>query len=315
MSFTRSIIFNDITATISFPTTLNSNNQLDWTIALTSGTNKVCTIGTVNIDVATPEPNIAEPIAPPNSATIPSTYLEDEKMKHVTAIKAMLIDCDVTKGTENKAAIAIKLLDYVSGEALEFTNSHERFKNAVISKCYEFKQVNADMTDVVKKADETLTVLGASTTIPADFKASDMSIAAVPATVPAAAPKPAEKEDAPTMDLALFTVIAKKYNNKNVMANLKQYLRYFENAVRCNAHFTKGSTKAEKMTNYLNNLSDDGQRITLMKEIFKKHNLVFNDVAMDLYSDWVNTCKPTGKTNRYTKMKEFATIHKSLFTA
>jgi hypothetical protein len=303
MSVTRSINFNDTTVIITLSNTTNVDNNIDWSIKLICGENKISTSGFLTT------------LVPTGSSGVTKTAIPVEPVKsdtdHVTVIKAILNECDETIGKENKAKVAIRLLTYITNEGLDFTNSQQRFKNAVIRKCYEFKQVNADMPDVVQKANQTLTVLGASTTIPADFKVSDMSIAAVPATVP----KPAEKEDAPTMDLALFTVIAKKYNNKNVMANLKQYLGYFENAVRCNAHFTKGSTKAEKMTNYLNNLSDDGQRIALMKKIFEKHNLVFNDVAMDLYSDWVNTYNPTGKTNRYIKMNEFATIHKSLFTA
>jgi hypothetical protein len=36
---------------------------------------------------------------------------------------------------------------------------------------------------------------------------------------------------------------------------------------------------------------------------------------MTLYNEWKNTYKPTGKTNRYIKMDEFATTHKALFTA
>jgi hypothetical protein len=290
----------------------------------------------VNIDEAAPEPDTTpEPIVPPKPAATPSTYPENEKIKHVTAIKTMLADCDAAKGKENKAVIAIKLLDYVSGEALDFTKSFERFKNTVISKCYEFKQVNADMPKVVKKADETLIKLGASTTIPANFKPHScdicggdhhtpdvlVSIRTTATTKPVepvntvVQPVAAPKEDTSALDLALFTALAKKYNFKNAIENPKLYLSYFENAVRWNVHFVNGSTKAEKMANYFIYCTDYGRHIILMKTIFTKHNLIFSDAAMTLYYEWVKTYKPTGKTNRYIKMNEFATTHKALFTA
>jgi hypothetical protein len=69
------------------------------------------------------------------------------------------------------------------------------------------------------------------------------------------------------------------------------------------------------MTSYFTYCTDDGQRITLMKKIFENHNLIFSDAAMTLYNEWQKTYKPTGKTNRYIKMNEFATTHKALFTA
>jgi hypothetical protein len=291
----------------------------------------------------TPEPvKTAEPVAAPKPAEpakTPATYPEDEKVKHVTAIKAMLATQEELKGKENKAANAIKILDYVSGEALDFTKSHERFKNTVINKCYEFKQDNADMPEVAKKADETLVKLGASTTIPADWKKPEMCRVcggnhATPvlskelnevitawekSQSPVVAPKPVEpvkpKEDTSALDLALFTALAKKYNFKPGMENPKQYLSYFENAVRWNSWVVKGSTKAEKMTSYFTHCSDDGHRVKLMKKIFEKHSMIFSDAAMTFYNEWQKTYKPTGKTNRYIKMNEFATTHKALFTA
>jgi hypothetical protein len=292
MSMTRSINFNNTNAIIEMTNTPDKYNNIDWSIKLICGENTVSTSGLLTIlaptssSKATMTANPVEPVKPDNNS---SSYSGTD---HVSTIKAMLNECDKANGNENKAKVAIRLLTYITNEGLDFTNSHQRFKDTVIRKCYEFKQVNADMPDVVQKANQTLTVLGAS----------DKTVTT-------------KKEDTPTIDLALFIAIAKKYNNKNVMANPKQYLDYFESAVRYNAHFARGSTKAEKMANYLINQSDDGQRIALMKMIFEKHNLIFNDVAMHLYSDWVNKYKPTGKTNRYIKMNEFALAHKSLFTA
>ena len=292
---------------------------------------------------------IAEPIAAtPKPVATPTAYPEADKIKHVAAIKDMLAECEQTKGKENKAAIAMKLLTYVSGEALDFTKSYTRFKDTVINKCYEFKQAEPDMAELVAKSDEVLTKLGASTTIPDGWKkpekcdvcggnhatpTSALKIAnevinawvdsqpPIVAPKPAAAPKPVEpkKEDTTTssaaLDLALFTALAKKYNFESAIENPKLYLYYFENAVRWNSWTVKGSTKAEKMTSYFTHCTDDGQRVKLMKTIFEKHSMIFSDAAMTLYNEWQKTYKPTGKTNRYIKMNEFTVAHKSLFTA
>jgi hypothetical protein len=320
-------------------------------------------IETIDVSKAVTAPKKVEPVAAPKPvepvATLkpvnmpkllePTTYPEADRAKHVNTIKTMLAECDKTKGKENKAVIAIKILDYVSGEALDLTKAYNKFKNTVINKCYEFKQDNTDMSEVVKKADETLIKLGASTTIPADFKPHNCDVCGDHHTPdvlthvraklqtfaekktnevvnwavsqpPIVAPKPVaatvepKKEDTSALDLALFTALAKKYNFEPAIKTPKTYLTHFESYVRWNHHSVKGSTKAEKMTNYFINCSDDGKRVDLMKTIFEKHSMIFCDAAMTLYYEWAKSYTPTGKTNRYSKMNEFATIHKALFS-
>ena len=117
------------------------------------------------------------------------------------------------------------------------------------------------------------------------------------------------------LDLALFTALAKKYNFEPAIKSPKTYLTHFESFARWRHHSVKGTTKAEKMTSYFTYCSGDVQRDELMKKIFKNHNMIFSDAAMTLYYEWQKTYKPTGKTNRYIKMNEFATTHKPLFTA
>ena len=359
MSFSSTFTSNSNITTITINIQCDINTQMEWKINSdgTNGSVKVTDLDNLPepvvpiktaepvVPIKTAEPVVpiktAEPVKTPEPATTPATYPEDEKVKHVTVIKAMLNRQDEIKGKENKAENAIKILDYVSGEALDFTKAYERFKNTVINKCYEFKQENADMPEVVKKADETLIKLGASTTIPADWKkpekcrvcgdihptpvvskiVNEVINAWADSQPPIVAPKPVTTATKPAMentyalDLALFTALAKKYNFKNAMEHPKLYLSYFDNDVRWNSNTVEGNTKAEKMTSYFTHCTDDGQRIALMKTIFEKHTLIFNDAAMTLYSDWQKTYKPTGKTNRYIKMNEFATIHKVLFTA
>jgi hypothetical protein len=353
MSFSSTFTRTNDTTTISINIMASPNTVTVWEMT-SDGFGGSVTVMPVKTDASTEnvEPvkpvKAAESVKPvkpvePVKVTEPvKAVTEADKIKHVTAIKDMLNECEEAKGKDNKEKIAIKLLDYVSGEALDFTKSHERFKDTVINKCYEFKQSEPDRAILVAKSDNVLTKLGASTTIPDGWKKTEKCRVccgnhATPALSkelnevittweksqsPVVAPKPVEpkpteakKEDTSALDLTLFTALAKKYNFKRAIVNPKAYLSYFESAVRWNSSTVKGSTKAEKMTNYFIHCTDDGQRIELMKTIFKKHNLIFSDAAMTLYNEWQKTYKPTGKTNRYIKMNEFATAHKALFTA
>lgn len=349
MSFSSTFTRTNDTTTISINIQASPNTVTTWKMNSDGlgGTVTVLPIEPDELDepVEPVKPiESVKPVEPIKPVAAPAAYPEADKIKHVNAIKDMLTECEEAKGKDNKEKIAIKLLDYVSSEALDFTKSHERFKDTVINKCYEFKQSEPDRKELIAKSDDVLTKLGASTTIPDGWKKTDMcrvcggnhatpaiskelnevittwekSQSPVVAPKPVA-PKPVEpvkpKEDTSALDLALFTALAKKYNFKQAMENPKLYLSYFESAVRWNSWMVKGSTKAEKMTNYFIHCTDDGQRVELMKTIFTKHNLIFSDAAMTLYYEWQNIYKPTGKTNRYIKMNEFATTHKALFTA
>jgi hypothetical protein len=338
MSFSSTFTRTNDTTTISINIQASPNTVTTWKMN-SDGLGGTVTVLPIEPDEPVEPVKPVEPVATPKPVAAPAAYSEADKIKHVTAIKDMLAECEEARGKDNKEKIAIKLLDYVSGEALEFTKAHERFKDTVINKCYEFKQSEPDRKELVAKSDDVLTKLGASTTIPDGWKKTDRCRVcdgnhATPALSkelnevinawensqsPVVAPKPVEpvkpKENTSALDLALFTALAKKYNFKSAMENPKLYLSYFDSAVRWNSYTVKGTTKAEKMTSYFTHCTDDGQRVELMKTIFKKHSLIFNDAAMTLYNEWQKTYKPKGKTNRYIKMNEFATIHKALFTA
>ncbi len=313
--FARSITFNDLTATISFPRKLNSDNQINWTVALTSGTNKTSTTGIVTMELPDPTPKLDMPEPTP----VPIT---DDRAKCITTIKNLLADIDATNGKDNKAPIVIKLLDYICGPALDFTKINDKFNDTVIKKCYQFKVMNADMPKLVEKANETLTKLGASTTISTDFTVDccklceikyNTSVAPVASVAPAAAAKPVEKKEAYNPDMALFIALANKYNAKAAINNPKIYFSYYENLAKWTT--IKGSTKAEKMIDYFSKWTDNAKRENLMRSLFTKNNLVFSDAVMTLYYEWVKTYVPTGKTNRYIKMCVFIDENKSLFTA
>lgn len=339
MSLTRSITFNNVTASITLPTELNNDNQLDWTITMTSGNNVVSTSGTVDIVVPESEP-IPVPTSVPAPTSVPislPTLSEENKKKHIAVIKMLLDMSETLKGKESKAVAAIKILDYVSNDALEFTKSNERFLNTLIKKCYEFKRVNSDMPDVVEKANTVLTKLGKCTcgvccslsslvettnTVvqPVAKQVSETTKSVIETAKPVAeTTKPvveAVKSVATTVadgkynpDMPLFLTIAHEHD----VSEPSRYWTYYENAVKWGN--VPGATKAEQMNNYFNQFSKLGARTELMKSLFEKNKLVFNDSVIAQYMKWIKTYNPPGKTNRYKNMCAFIDANRSLFTA
>jgi len=253
-----------------------------------------------------------------------------EKNTHIAVIKALLDMCESLNGKESKAVAAIKVLDYVSGEALEFTKTFEKFKSCVIKKCYEFKRVNSDMPAVVEKADAVLIKLGkcpctrcsslaeATNTViqPVTESVKPVTESVKPVTesvkpvTESVKPVPTTATGEPyNPDMSLFLTIA----NEHDISEPSRYWTYYENAVKWGN--ARGATKAEKMNNYFNQFSKLGARTELMKSLFEKNKLVFNDSVMSQYREWMKTYKPSGKTNRFKNMCEFINVHKSLFTA
>jgi hypothetical protein len=293
-------------------TKISNNNQLYWKVTIVSGSNKITTDGkaAINGPVTPAVTPAVTPVVTPMSSPVCTVT---DKNKHIEEIKGMLNECENTKGKENKAKIAIRILNYVINEAVDFTKSYPHFKETVINKCYEFKQLNSDMPDIVDKSNEVLVKFGASTTIPADFKGRRGSNTTTSVPTVKTDSSTVKKDNTQNADLAIFKALANKYNHKTAIANPTIYLAYFEHSVQWGS--VTGTTRADKMVNYFSKYSEDGQRASLMKTIFTKHNLIFSDAAMTLYNEWVKTYTPTDRTNRYKKMTEFATVHKSLFTA
>jgi hypothetical protein len=301
--------------------------------------------------------NTSEPIAPASEAVFSklvdgqfkevkeyvekqlnaSSFPEEEKMKHVIHLRKLIDDCTAAKGKDNKAVVASEILTYITDSALEFTNAYPKFKATVINKCYEFKSEHPEITELIKKADNVLLKLGASTTIPSDYasvakssycgdctkyhsntttKAATSSPAntVVTSVKKSSPPKKPSEEPINKEELALFISIAKLHNNTNAVANPEQWYKWYQNCLKFRT--VKGTTPAEKMECYFGVRSDTVARINLMKSLFNQHKLVFSESVMPLYNEWVKTFTYTGKgtVNRYIKMNEFIKTYKSLFT-
>lgn len=354
MSVTRSITFNNFTATINLPTSPNNDNQLIWYLSLASGENTVSISDALQIEMPvitetspalrrlqerlatlTQPPAPAPAPVPAPAPDIPASLAVEEKNKHTAVIKALLDISETLKGKESKAVAAIKILDYVSGEALAFTNTYERFKNTVIKKCYEFKRVNSDMPAVVEKADAVLLALGkcpcsrccslaeATNTIIQPVTESIKPVVAKPVTAKPVTAKPVAEPVKPipttatgepyNPDMSLFLTIANEHELDQVLAEPILFWRQYENAIKWGN--SRGVTKAEQMNTFFGRFSKVAARAELMKSLFEKNKLVFNDSVMSQYREWMKTYKPSGKTNRFKNMCEFINVHKSLFTA
>jgi hypothetical protein len=289
---------------------------------MTSGTNVVSTSGTVDIVVPESEP-VPTPAPAPVPVPVPAAadfVAVKEKNTHIAVIKALLDMCESLKGKESKAVAAIKVLDYVSGEALEFTKTFEKFKSCVIKKCYEFKRVNSDIPAVVEKADAVLIKLGkcpctrcSSLAEPTNTVVQPITESVKPVTEPAKSIATPVEGFAYNPDVSLFLTLAHEHELSSVIKEPSRYWSYYESAVRRGN--VSGATKAEKMNNYLGLFSQLGARTQLMKSLFEKNKLVFNDSVMPQYKQWMKTYKPVGKTNRYKNMWAFIDANRSLFTA
>jgi hypothetical protein len=309
------------------PTKLNSSNRLDWTIALTSGVNKVSTTGTVTIVTDVPTPTVT-PAAPDT----PAVYPEAEKAKHIAFIKEALNTIDTSDGRDVKALGAKMLYDYMLMCAMDFVKAHERYKQTTITKAYQLKKDAPTNTAMIGSINNFLTALDQPLEMPVPViiatmttynctnskcpihgkKAEEVKPVATP--VNTVVQPAAEKKGAPyNPDMALFIALAKKHDAKHAIENPTTYFSYYESGVKWGS--VKGATKAEKMNNYLSYWSDGAARESLMKSLFTKNDLIFSDTVMTLYDEWQKGYKPTGATNRYKKMCAFIDAHKTLFTA
>jgi hypothetical protein len=319
MPYTRYITFNDITANVSFPTKLSSNNHLDWTLTLTSGTNKVSTNGSVTMEVpaskATPAPAPTVTTTVVTSWPTTSTISSDDKSKHIAFIKEGLETIETTPGRDAKAIGAKMLYDYMLMCALDFVKGYELYKVTVINKAYELKKDAPDKTAMITSLNKLLTALNVPLVPP---------VTTVPSATPTKVEPPKSsntvvtpaKDD--TAEYNLFVTMAKNLECESVCKSPKNYYGYYQTVVKRGG--LRGSTVAEKMENYFTSWGGGSKKLErskLMKSIFTKNNLTYNEAVMAMYDEWLKTYKPTTDRipNRYMKMIAFIDANKSLFSS
>ena len=344
-TFNRSLTLNGYTAKMSLPTTLTKENMCEWTLELSSGKEGVnkytaTTAGWVTMKTVTSAPAPAAP-APAPPAPVPATSAEAEKTRHIEFIKGILADVDTAVGRDVRAMASKILFDYLAGSALEFVKNHPKFKDTVIAKGYELKRDAPEKVKMVESINRVLTALGMPLVQPVWCWGCNQTpcigaakpvntvvqpittTTPVPAPAPVAAPAPAPaptrtepKDDDP--DFVLFKAVAKRLKCTSVLTQPKTYYGYYLNGQRWYSN-SEHKSKAARMEAYMASWwcygDDDYQRQMLLKSIFAKNKLQWDDVVMQMYNDWVPTYKPTGRTNRYKKMCAFIDTFRSAFTA
>lgn len=343
-TFTRSITFNDQTATISFPIKLDSSNQLNWTVSLSSGTNKASTNGNVAIEPYTKPASTSLVTCWPSSIT---SYPAEDKVKHLEFIKESLNTIDTATGRDAKAACAKMLYDYLLIWGMDFIKAHERFKLTVIDKAYELKSQAPEKASMIASMDKVLTALNqplekpvtalpGSVALPASPPGLTRQVACGGSLTYCGCPgcpdltykptevkpvKPVEIKPASTSstddtaEYKLFVVVAQRMGCTYINKNPKEYFGYYQSTVK--RGYIKGNP-AQMIEKYLTQWGGGGddthQRTALMKQLFEKNNLTFTPDVMTLYDEWQKTYKPVGVSNRYKKMCAFIDVHKTLFT-
>ena len=103
---------------------------------------------------------VASETKPITTETKPITTKED--LVHCTNIKKFLIEVETSASFKNKRDSCVKLLNYISNNALEFVNKYPKFKETTIDKCWEIKTTNWDNTELCNACDNLLNTLNVS---------------------------------------------------------------------------------------------------------------------------------------------------------
>jgi hypothetical protein len=243
-----------------------------------------------------------------------SSNFNEEKDKHINFIRGVLADIDNTKFRESKCIAAKILYDYLRICAVNLINTYSQFKQTVIDKAYHLKKDGADNKDLIRALDQLLIVLGcpkednSNNKSPVIQKDNKENITPVNTSVN-------NETNLVDPEYDLFIANAKLYNNVLILANSKQFYGYYKKGINCKT--LEGITRAEKMNDFFVNycrFSRNHDRMVLMKKLFTKHNLIYNNAIMTMYDEWEKSYKPNGRSNRYIKMLDFICANKFLFT-
>lgn len=331
--FTRSITFNETTATISFPTKLDSSSQLNWTMSVSSGTNKASTTGNVTIEPYTKPASTGPVTSWPSSIT---SYPDENKAKQVAFIKEALNTVDTASGRDAKAACSKMLYDYLLTWGMDFIKAHERFKLAVITKAYQLKSQAPENASMIASMDKVLTALNqplekpaatVDTFLPVSPPGLTRQVACGGSLTYCGCPgcpdltyKPVEKpvvssteDDNDEYKLFLATANRLGYNRVNEFP--KSYFMVYQSLVKSGSITGSPAERIEYYFTQCVGSSDGHQRVTLMKQLFEKNKMTFSPDVMALYNEWQKTYKYSCGTNRYKKMMcAFIEANKNLFT-
>ena len=327
----RSITLNGVKATIIFQDTYCTEKPtIDWELVIESSDNKASIDGSIIMDVQPfdiPTPHttpiiepilepilesiiepIIEPILEPILEPIIEPILEPilDNPSELDASTQTLIDfknyvskslSEIESRTNNKekACIASIMFNYMT-KTLHLVEQYKEFKHIAIDRAYHLKLDNAEeFPELIQSIDAFLVAVGAPLT-------QEKYVDECGYTWNAFVGKPDKHKD----DNERIILLKKIFQEENFTFKIEYmnwYYTWEETAPRLN-RYQKMKLFIRENKKELIDLEDTQkeERKTLMMSIFKKNNLEFKDVYMDMYYEWQ---KNAPKENRYKKMCSF----------
>ena len=288
----RSITMNGVKATIIFHDTISDNPNdkptINWELVIETGDNKAMIDGSITTDVRffdIPVPATATAA----TAAIATAATDTKSLPEETLTQKSFNDCickyliqiESTNDKKEKADIAIVMFKKMT-DAVHFVENQKNFKKISIERAYylKFKEKLDEFPELIKSIDTYLLAIGASLNSPICNEDVD-----------------------PVMLKMLF-------QEENLTFNMEYMNWYYTCAKK-----TPRLNRSQKMKAFIDSNKnilmqlEEGEnenRKMLMLSIFKKKNLEFKDVYMDMYYKWQ---KNAPKQNRYKKMCAFIEAH------
>ena len=279
----RSITMNGVKATIIFHDTISDNPNdkptINWELVIETGQNKAMIDGSITTDVRFFDIPVPASTATASTATdtksLPEETLTQKSFND--RICKYLIQIESTNDKKEKADIAIVMFKKMT-DAVHFVENQKNFKKISIERAYylKFKEKLDEFPELIKSIDTYLLAIGASLN------------------------SPICNEDVDSVILKML------FQEENLTFNMEYMNWYYTCAKK-----TPRLNRSQKMKAFIDSNKDilmrleEGEnenRKMLMVSIFKKKNLEFKDVYMDIYYEWQ---KNAPKQNRYKKMCSF----------
>ena len=322
----RSITLNGVKATVIFhdTTTDNPNDKptINWELIIESGDNKAMIDGSITMDVRYFEALVQEVEAMPNNTPILTREITGSDFKQY--IRKCLSEIASTTSRKEKAHIATTMFNYMTNDGLPFVKEYQEFKKTAIDRAYYLKCKETEFEELMESLDAFLVAIGAPLAIPSEYVESEEDHE--------------EQEDRKYEDrkyeqdeyidecgykwhkfvgnldknkdnkerIVMLEQLFKKENLTFKIEYMNLYYDWEKTAPRLNRYQKmKAFIHANKQLLMGFEDTENEERKKLMMSIFKKKNLEFKDVYMDMYYEWQ---KNAPKENRYKKMCSFIEV-------
>ena len=333
----RSIMLNGVKATIIFHDTTSDNPNdkptINWELVIESTGNKAMIEGSITMDVKyfdTPTPHttpVIQPVIEPIKQEIPEMPEIKEKPELIEEtlesfndyISKSLSIIASTKNRKEKASITTIMFKYMMN-ALHFVKSREELKMIAIDRVYHIKENETaeEFPELFESLDAFLVALGEPLEPASEYNKDDKKYEQDDKKYEQDEyidecgyrwPKFVGNVDKHKDDSKRSILLKKLFEEENLtfkMEYMNWYYSWEEVAPKLN-RYQKMKAFINSNKHALIDLEDkeNDERKKLIVSIFKKKNLEFKDVYMDMYYEWQ---KNAPKENRYKKMCSFIDV-------